>query len=160
MPCFDKKILTQEALVAAVQSGQLPRPLVFTNGVFDILHRGHVSYLDAAAQLGASLVVAVNSDVSVRTLNKGKERPLNSEQDRCALLAALSSTTYVTVFNEHTPEALIALLRPDLIVKGGDYDMETLAETHLVRSWGGDAIAIPIEHNRSTTDLVRKIRAS
>lgn len=158
MPRFEDKILSQDDLVAAVQSAQLPRPLVFTNGVFDILHRGHASYLDEAAQLGASLVVAVNSDASVRTLNKGADRPINNEQDRCALLAALSSTTAVTVFSESTPEAIIALLKPDLIVKGGDYDMETLAETALVRSWGGDAVAIPIEFQRSTTALVEKIR--
>lgn len=151
---------TREALTEAVASGQLARPLVFTNGVFDILHRGHVSYLDAAAQLGASLVVAVNSDDSVRTLNKGDDRPINNEQDRCALLAALSSTTAVTVFTESTPEQIIAELKPDLIVKGGDYNMETLAETALVRSWGGDAVAIPIEFDRSTTVLVNRIRSS
>lgn len=160
MPRFENKILSQSDLVTAVQTGQLPRPLVFTNGVFDILHRGHASYLDEAAQLGASLVVAVNSDASVRTLNKGEDRPINSEQDRCALLAALSSTTAVTVFSESTPEAIIALLKPDIIVKGGDYDMDTLAETALVRSWGGDAVAIPIEFQRSTTALVEKIRTS
>ena len=160
MPSFEQKIFTQEKLVAAVLAGQLPRPLVFTNGVFDILHRGHVSYLDEAAQLGASLVVAVNSDDSVRLLNKGDDRPINNQSDRCALLAALSSTAAVTVFTEFTPEAIIALLKPDLIVKGGDYDMETLAETTLVRSWGGDAVAIPIEYQRSTTALVRKIRTS
>lgn len=97
MPSFERKIFCQDELVDAVQAGQLPRPLVFTNGVFDILHRGHASYLDAAAQLGATLVVAVNSDASVRTLNKGDDRPINNERDRCALLAALSSTSAVTI---------------------------------------------------------------
>lgn len=160
MPSFERKIFCQDELVAAVQAGQLPRPLVFTNGVFDILHRGHASYLDAAAQLGATLVVAVNSDASVRTLNKGDDRPINNERDRCALLAALSSTSAVTIFTESTPETMISLLKPDLIVKGGDYDMETLPETALVRSWGGDAIAIPIEYDRSTTALVKKIRTT
>lgn len=160
MPSFERKIFCQDELVDAVQAGQLPRPLVFTNGVFDILHRGHASYLDAAAQLGATLVVAVNSDASVRTLNKGDDRPINNERDRCALLAALSSTSAVTIFTESTPETLINLLKPDLIVKGGDYDMETLPETALVRSWGGDAIAIPIEYDRSTTALVKKIRTT
>lgn len=160
MPSFERKIFCQDELVDAVQVGQLPRPLVFTNGVFDILHRGHASYLDAAAQLGATLVVAVNSDASVRTLNKGDDRPINNERDRCALLAALSSTSAVTIFTESTPETLINLLKPDLIVKGGDYDMETLPETALVRSWGGDAIAIPIEYDRSTTALVKKIRTT
>lgn len=155
---FEQKIYTPDALAAAVERGELPRPLVFTNGVFDILHRGHVSYLDAAAQLGASLVVAINTDASVRRLGKGDDRPLNGEDDRAALLAALSSTTAVTFFAEDTPEAIIAALKPNLIVKGGDYDMEKLPETALVRSWGGDAVAIDFEFDRSTTALVRKIR--
>lgn len=160
MVSFEKKIYHRDALVAAVEGGLLARPLVFTNGVFDILHRGHASYLDAAAQLGATLIVAVNSDASVRRLNKGSDRPINNESDRCALLAALASTTAVTLFTEQTPEQIIAQLKPDLIVKGGDYDMESLPETALVRSWGGDARAIPIAFDRSTTALVGKIRQS
>lgn len=147
-----------DALREAVEQGRLERPLVFTNGVFDILHRGHVSYLDEAAQLGASLIVGVNTDASVRRLNKGPERPINPEQDRAALLAALACVDAVVLFDEDTPEALIAALRPDLIVKGGDYDMEALPETALVRSWGGDAVAIPFEFQRSTTALVKKLR--
>lgn len=147
-----------DALREAVEQGCLARPLVFTNGVFDILHRGHVSYLDEAAQLGASLIVGVNTDASVRRLNKGPERPINPEQDRAALLAALACVDAVVLFDEDTPEALIAALRPDLIVKGGDYDMEALPETALVRSWGGDAVAIPFEFQRSTTALVKKLR--
>lgn len=147
-----------DALREAVEQGRLARPLVFTNGVFDILHRGHVSYLDEAAQLGASLIVGVNTDASVRRLNKGPERPINPEQDRAALLAALACVDAVVLFDEDTPEALIATLRPDLIVKGGDYDMEALPETALVRSWGGDAVAIPFEFQRSTTALVKKLR--
>ncbi len=154
---FESKILAREALLA--QAAQWPRPLVFTNGVFDILHRGHVSYLDAAAQHGATLVVAINTDASARRLGKGPDRPLNDEQDRAAMLAALGCVDAVTWFDEDTPEALIDALRPDLIVKGGDYDMEKLPETRLVRSWGGDAIAIAFEHARSTTRLVEKIRA-
>lgn len=155
---FESKILPREACVAAVRSGALPRPIVFTNGVFDILHRGHVSYLDEAAQLGASLIVAVNTDASARRLGKGEDRPLNTEADRAALLAALASITMVTSFDEDTPQALIEALRPDVIVKGGDYDMESLPETASVKSWGGRAVAIPFEHERSTTSLVRKIR--
>lgn len=158
MVSFEQKIYRREALVAAVQGGQIARPLVFTNGVFDILHRGHASYLDAAAQLGATLVVAINSDASVRSLNKGSDRPINNEKDRCALVAALASTTAVTIFTESTPEQIIAQLKPDVIVKGGDYDMESLPETALVRSWGGEAVAIPISFDRSTTALVQKIR--
>lgn len=155
---FEAKVLGLDALREAVEQGRLARPLVFTNGVFDILHRGHVSYLDEAAQLGASLIVGVNTDASVRRLNKGPERPINPEQDRAALLAALACVDAVVLFDEGTPEALIAALRPDLIVKGGDYDMEALPETALVRSWGGDAVAIPFEFQRSTTALVKKLR--
>jgi len=155
---FEAKLLSRDACVAAVQQGRLARPLVFTNGVFDILHRGHATYLDAAAQLGATLVVAVNTDASARRLGKGPERPLNTAQDRAALLAALACVDAVTTFDEDTPEQLIAQLRPDLIVKGGDYDMAALPETALVQSWGGRAVAIPFEFARSTTALVRKIR--
>lgn len=155
---FERKILTLEQAQAAVAAGHLPRPLVFTNGVFDLLHRGHVTYLDEAAQLGACLIVGLNSDDSVRSLNKGPERPINPQQDRAALLAALASVSAVIIFTEPTPEALIAALRPDLIVKGGDYDMESLAETALVRSWGGDARAIAFQFPRSTTALVKKLQ--
>ncbi|MBU4610724.1 D-glycero-beta-D-manno-heptose 1-phosphate adenylyltransferase [Achromobacter sp. GG226] len=153
---FELKIHSRADVEAAVRA--LPRPLVFTNGVFDILHRGHVTYLDEAAQLGASLIVAINTDASARRLGKGEDRPLNGEADRAALLAALACVDGVTFFEEDTPEALIAALRPDIIVKGGDYDMRTLAETALVESWGGRAVAIPFEFQRSTTALVRKIR--
>lgn len=155
---FEAKVLSRAECVAAAQQGRLPRPLVFTNGVFDILHRGHATYLDAAAQLGASLVVAVNTDASARRLGKGPERPLNGQEDRAALLAAMACVDAVTTFEEDTPEALIAELRPDVIVKGGDYDMATLPETALVESWGGKAVAIPFEFTRSTTALVQKIR--
>jgi rfaE bifunctional protein nucleotidyltransferase chain/domain len=155
---FESKVLSREACVAAARSGSLPRPLIFTNGVFDILHRGHATYLDAAAQLGATLVVAVNTDESARRLGKGPERPLNSMPDRAALLAALACVAVVTSFDEDTPQALIEQLRPDVIVKGGDYDMQSLPETASVQSWGGRAVAIPFEYERSTTALVRKIR--
>jgi rfaE bifunctional protein nucleotidyltransferase chain/domain len=155
---FETKMLSRAECVQAAREGRLARPLVFTNGVFDILHRGHATYLDAAAQLGATLVVAVNTDASARRLGKGPERPLNGQEDRAALLAALQSVDAVTVFDEDTPEALIAELRPDIIVKGGDYDMRVLPETALVESWGGRAVAIPFEFDRSTTSLVQKIR--
>jgi rfaE bifunctional protein nucleotidyltransferase chain/domain len=155
---FESKVLSRDELVAAVAAGHFPRPLVFTNGVFDILHRGHATYLDQAAQLGATLIVAVNTDESVRRLGKGAERPLNRMEDRAALLAALGFVSAVTSFSEDTPEALIGELRPDLIVKGGDYDMETLPETALVKTWGGSAVAIPFEFQRSTTALVKKIQ--
>jgi rfaE bifunctional protein nucleotidyltransferase chain/domain len=137
----------------------LPRPMVFTNGVFDILHRGHVSYLGQARALGASLVIGLNSDTSARGLGKGPDRPLNAEADRACVLAALESISLVTLFDEPTPVELLELVRPDLYVKGGDYDIETLEETRRVRRWGGDARALPFVTGYSTTDLVRRIRS-
>jgi len=156
---FEVKILDPDTLQRRLREGVLARPLVFTNGVFDILHRGHATYLDAAARLGATLVVALNTDASVRRLGKGGDRPLNVQADRMAMVAALGCVDVVTWFDEDTPQALIESLRPELIVKGGDYDMETLPETAAVRSWGGDAVAIPFEFERSTTALLKKIRA-
>lgn len=157
---FESKILSAEACAQRIASGAWARPVVFTNGVFDILHRGHVTYLDQAAQLGGTLVVAINTDASARRLGKGPDRPLNNAEDRAALLASLACVTAVTFFEEDTPSELIGLLRPDIIVKGGDYDMHTLPETRLVESWGGKAVAIPFEFARSTTALVTKIRQS
>jgi rfaE bifunctional protein nucleotidyltransferase chain/domain len=154
---FERKIITREALVA--RRASLPAPVVFTNGVFDILHRGHVTYLAQARSLGACLVVGVNSDASVRMLGKGDDRPINREEDRIALLAALESVDWVVCFEEKTPIDLIAALRPDVLVKGGDYDMDALPESTLVRGWGGRALAIPFEHERSTTALLKKVRA-
>jgi rfaE bifunctional protein nucleotidyltransferase chain/domain len=132
--------------------------VVFTNGVFDVLHRGHASYLAQARSLGGSLVVALNSDTSARRLGKGPDRPLNNEADRAALIAALASVSLVTWFDEDTPLELISELRPDLLVKGGDYDMAKLAETQVVLAYGGRAQAIPFVDGYSTTALVKKIR--
>ena len=151
---MDSKIVP----VAEVPGRQWPRPLVFTNGVFDVLHRGHVVYLAAARELGAALLVAVNSDSSARRLGKGPHRPLNAERDRLIVVAALESVSFVTTFNEPTPCELLQRCRPDIYVKGGDYDMETLEETRLVRSWGGRSIAIPFVDGYSTSALVNRIR--
>ena len=137
---------------------ELPRPLVMTNGVFDVLHRGHVDYLHRAAALGASLLVAVNTDASARTLGKGPDRPLNRDIDRAFVLAGLASVGLVTFFDTPTPVGLIRKVHPDIYVKGGDYDMETLEETRLVRSWGGQSMAIPFVNGFSTTRLVERIR--
>ena len=137
----------------------LPRPVVFTNGVFDILHRGHVSYLAQARALGGSLVVGLNSDASARGLGKGPDRPLNNEADRACVLAALESVSLVTLFDEPTPVALLQRVRPQLYVKGGDYDIEALEETRWVRRWGGDARALPFVEGYSTTALVKRIRS-
>jgi rfaE bifunctional protein nucleotidyltransferase chain/domain len=137
---------------------RLPRPLVMTNGVFDVLHRGHISYLHRAAELGGSLLVAVNSDRSARMLGKGPDRPLNTAEDRAYVLAGLQSVALVTFFDTRTPVELIKAVRPDFYVKGGDYDMETLEETRVVRSWGGQSVAIPFVDGFSTTALVQRIR--
>ncbi|MEA9600021.1 D-glycero-beta-D-manno-heptose 1-phosphate adenylyltransferase [Polynucleobacter sp. AP-Sanab-80-C2] len=156
-PSFESKVCLAEQLEARI--AKLPRPLVFTNGVFDILHRGHASYLSQARSLGASLVVGVNSDASVKMLGKGDDRPINSESDRQALLAALESVDMAVLFTEQTPVNLIEKIRPDIYVKGGDYEINTLAETQLVKTWGGKAIAIPFLYERSTTSLLGKIRS-
>lgn len=137
----------------------LPQPVVFTNGVFDVLHRGHATYLAQARALGGSLVVALNTDASARRLGKGPDRPLNNERDRAALIAALESVNLVTWFDEDTPVELIGELRPAIYVKGGDYDMASLAETRLVEGYGGRALAIPFVDGYSTTALVQRIRA-
>lgn len=157
-PPFEKKICAADALPAILAN--VARPLIFTNGVFDILHRGHVTYLAQARTLGAFLIVGVNSDASVRTLNKGPERPINSENDRMAILAALASVDLVVSFSESTPVQLIEKIRPDIYVKGGDYNIQLLEETKKVRSWGGEAVAIPFIHSRSTTQLLGKIRTT
>jgi rfaE bifunctional protein nucleotidyltransferase chain/domain len=156
-PSFESKVCSPAQLQERIS--KLPRPLVFTNGVFDILHRGHASYLAQARALGASLVVGVNSDASVKMLGKGDDRPINSEADRQALLAALESVDLVVVFSEQTPVNLIEQIHPDIYVKGGDYEIDALAETKLVKTWGGKAVAIPFLYERSTTSLLGKIRS-
>ncbi|MDI1269020.1 MAG: D-glycero-beta-D-manno-heptose 1-phosphate adenylyltransferase [Polaromonas sp.] len=155
-PLFTQKIVSREQ--AAQRVAALPRPVVFTNGVFDVLHRGHATYLARARALGASLVVALNTDVSARRLGKGPDRPLNNEEDRAVLMAALEAVSLVTWFDEDTPLELINELRPDILVKGGDYDMDKLAETAVVRSYGGQALAIAFVDGYSTSALVRRIR--
>ena len=137
----------------------LPKPLVFTNGVFDVIHRGHVVYLAQARALGASLVVALNTDASAKRLGKGPNRPLNNEADRAVVIAALESVSLVTWFEEDTPLELISELKPDLLVKGGDYEMQKLAETKVVEAYGGRALAIPFVDGYSTTALVNRIKA-
>jgi len=154
---FLDKLCPRAQLAACVAA--LPQPVVFTNGVFDILHRGHVSYLAQARALGASLVIGLNSDASARRLGKGPDRPLNREEDRACVLAALESVSLVTLFDEATPVELLKLVRPQLYVKGGDYDIETLEETKWVRSWGGQARSLAFVDGYSTTALVRRIRA-
>ena len=155
-PDFEHKICSVDMLRHHLSTA--PRPIVFTNGVFDILHRGHVTYLAQARALGMELIVGVNSDQSVRTLGKGDDRPLNPQADRMAVLAALAAIDWVVMFNESTPLALLAEIRPDIYVKGGDYDINTLEETKLMHSWGGKAYAIPFVHPCSTTKLLARAR--
>jgi rfaE bifunctional protein nucleotidyltransferase chain/domain len=156
-PALLDKICPHAQLASAL--AQLPRPWVFTNGVFDVLHRGHVVYLAQARALGGSLIVALNTDASTRRLGKGEDRPLNNEMDRAIVMASQEAVSLVTWFGEDNPQALIAEIRPDVLVKGGDYNMETLPETALMHSWGGKALALPFVSGYSTTALVKRIRA-
>lgn len=156
---FLSKIVSR--LDAKARIASLAQPVVFTNGVFDVLHAGHVTYLAQARALGGSLVVALNTDASAKRLGKGQndvERPLNNETDRATLIAALESVSLVTWFEEDTPLEIIDELRPDVLVKGGDYDMAKLKEAQLVESYGGKALALPFVAGYSTTALVTKIR--
>ena len=156
VPSFIDKIAARADALARLAT--LPQPVVFTNGVFDVLHRGHVTYLAQARALGASLVVALNTDSSSKRLGKGPDRPLNNEHDRALVMAALESVSLVTWFDEDTPLQLITQLKPAILVKGGDYDMSKLAETAVVEGYGGKAFAIPFVDGYSTTALVRRIR--
>jgi rfaE bifunctional protein nucleotidyltransferase chain/domain len=155
-PDFERKICARRELAARVP--QLARPLVFTNGVFDVLHRGHVTYLAQARALGASLIVGVNSDASVKRLGKGDDRPVNALADRMAVLAALEPVSLVTSFDEDTPLALILACRPDVLVKGGDWQPVNIVGALEVKGWGGAVHSIPFEHERSTTALLERIR--
>jgi cytidyltransferase-like protein len=155
-PEFLNKICERKHLAAALSA--LPKPWVFTNGVFDVLHRGHVMYLAQARALGGSLIVALNTDASVRRLGKGDDRPLNPQADRAVVMASQAAVSLVTWFDDDTPEAVIGEIRPEILVKGGDYDMAKLPETALVQSWGGRALALPFVAGYSTTALVKKIR--
>jgi len=155
---FESRICAPRELAARAKS--LARPLVFTNGVFDLLHRGHITYLAQARALGASLLVAVNSDASARRLEKGRGRPVNPLEDRVAVVAALESVTLTTWFEEDTPLALIVGLKPDVLVKGGDWKPEAIVGAKEVMGWGGAVHSIPFAHERSTTDLIARIRAS
>jgi rfaE bifunctional protein nucleotidyltransferase chain/domain len=155
-PSFEEKIHDPAALQSWID--RLPRPLVFTNGVFDILHRGHVTYLARARALGAGLLVGVNSDASVKRLNKGADRPLNPLADRLAVLAALECVAAVTWFDDDTPETLIAACRPQVLAKGGDWPVERIVGAGGVLARGGQVVSIPFEHQRSTTALLERIR--
>lgn len=148
---------SEAQLVAHI--AKLARPLVFTNGCFDILHRGHTSYLEQARQLGAAMVVALNSDQSVKRQNKGDDRPINSLQDRMAVMASLACVDAVVAFDQDTPYELIKIIQPEHLVKGGDWSIDKIVGADIVQASGGQVHSIEFEFDRSTTDLIRKIRA-
>ncbi len=155
-PAFESKIVPLEKLSEAVKN--LKKPVVFTNGVFDLLHRGHVTYLAQARELGGSLVVAMNSDQSVKLLGKGDDRPINNQEDRAAVLAALESVSLVTIFDDKVPLKAVELAHPDIYVKGGDYRPEDLPEGRIVSEYGGKVVTVKFAFDRSTTKLLKKVR--
>ncbi len=157
-PRFEGKIVAFDDL--AREASRLPKPVVFTNGVFDILHRGHVTYLAQARSLGASLIVAVNSDASVKMLGKGDDRPINTQDDRAAIIAALESVSMVVIFEDKVPLKAVELARPDIYVKGGDYKIDDLPEGKVVAEYGGRVETISFDFDRSTTKLLNKVRSS
>ncbi len=148
--------MSPEILDTITQARQ-GRTLVFTNGVFDILHAGHVTYLEQARALGDILVVALNSDQSVKNLNKAPDRPINTLEDRLTIIRALRCVDFAVSFWENTPENLISLIKPDIHVKGGDYTPEQLPETKIVRSYGGEVIILPFLTGRSTTSILDRL---
>jgi rfaE bifunctional protein nucleotidyltransferase chain/domain len=157
-PAFEAKLCQPAQLARRIAA--LARPLVFTNGVFDILHRGHVTYLAQARALGASLVVAANSDASAQRLGKGEDRPINRLEDRAAVLAALQSVDLVTWFDQDTPLELILACRPDVLAKGGDWKPEAIVGAREVLGWGGAVHSVPFRFERSTTATLNRIRGS
>ncbi len=153
------KIVMRDELTRRLSQPRSER-VVFTNGVFDLMHRGHATYLQSARALGDVLVVGVNTDDSTRRLGKGAERPLVPEADRAFVLAALECVDYVCLFDEDTPSALIDALVPDVLVKGGDYDLDSVVGRDTVEAHGGRVELIPFVEGYSTSDLVRRIRTS
>ena len=155
-PSFESKICPPEQLSQRLAT--LPRPLVLTNGCFDILHRGHVTYLAQARSCGQALVLALNTDASVRRLDKGNDRPVNELENRAAVAAALASVDLVTWFDDDTPLALIELIQPDILIKGGDWAVENIIGAQETLARGGQVYSIPFVHETSTTQTLAKIR--
>lgn len=151
------KIFSNAQALAKHLENHRPKKLVSTNGCFDILHVGHVTYLEKSRAEGDALIVLVNTDRSVKAQNKGKDRPINSEQDRLTVLAALEAVSYVCLFGEQTPVEALRCLKPDIHTKGGDYIESALPETQVLKSWGGTIKIIPLVEGKSTTHLIEKI---
>ncbi len=157
LPSFEAKVCPPQELAQRLIA--TPRPLVFTNGCFDLIHRGHVTCLAQARALGAALMVAINTDASVRRQGKGSDRPVNPLEDRLMVLAALAAVDVVTWFDEDTPLGLILACRPEILVKGGDWRPEAIVGAREVQSWGGGVHSIAFLHQRSTTSLLARIRS-
>jgi len=164
MLSFQKKLASWNQLGLNYPWAQLPRPWVFTNGCFDILHRGHVTYLAQAKTYGATLIVGLNSDESVKSLNKGidmyDQRPINGLEDRLCVIAALESVDCVISFNDPTPIQPILALHPDILIKGGDWHVNNIVGASEVLAWGGTVYSLPFEVERSTTSIVKKLRSA
>lgn len=155
-PNFEEKIVSPDKIIEKIK--QLPKPIVFTNGCFDIIHRGHVSYLAQARALGGSLILALNTDASVKRQGKGDDRPINALENRAAVCAALQSVDLITWFDEDTPFNLIELIQPDILVKGGDWQPENIVGAKETVARGGQVHSIPFLHQTSTTKTLEKIR--
>jgi D-glycero-beta-D-manno-heptose 1-phosphate adenylyltransferase len=160
---FERKCATWSEAGLASPWSALPRPWVFTNGCFDLLHRGHVTYLAQAKTYGATLIVALNTDASIKRLNKGIDqhdvRPIHKLDDRMCIIAALESVDVVLSFDDDTPRSLILALRPDVLVKGGDWPVEEIVGAPEVQAWGGQVFSIPFQVERSTSGIVRQLRS-
>ncbi|MCE2705458.1 MAG: D-glycero-beta-D-manno-heptose 1-phosphate adenylyltransferase [Proteobacteria bacterium] len=157
-PDFEKKIISPDSLLSQLSRIKKDAPLVFTNGCFDILHRGHVTYLSQARSLGGAMIVALNTDASVKRQNKGEDRPINSLDNRLAVIASLESVSFVTYFDADTPLELIQMIKPDILVKGGDWSIENIVGHDIVLNKGGSVHSIPFLFATSTTGLINKIR--
>lgn len=157
-PEFEKKIIAPGNLVSQIIKIKQATPLVFTNGCFDILHRGHVTYLAQARHLGNSMIVALNTDASVKRQGKGNDRPINKLDDRLRVIASLQDIDYVTWFDEDTPYNLIQFIKPEILVKGGDWSIDKIVGSREVIANGGQVHSIPFLFDTSTTKLLNKIR--
>ena len=141
-----------------VKKKKIKRPIVFTNGVFDIIHRGHIEYLRSSSKLGETLLVAINTDNSIKKLNKGIKRPINDETNRLIILSSLDFIDHIILFNEDSPKILIKNLKPDVIIKGGDYNIDKILELKSIKYWNGISISVPIKYNFSTTSIINQMK--